>query len=379
MIFSSGKAVLEDCSSYTGDYALPDSDPIRVDDLHSERPAAKAAHGRAGQHAVSAPANNASKRKSDSTAAVADTKRRRSSAPAPTAAQAGQGHQVRSARATNGLQNGHHKGPPVAGNGRNGAVLFGTTASDMKAAQQQLDLGDQNVIQETPEESMHEDLGQNAAREHYERAAHAAATHAGGSGRGRGQSRGAPDKRADGVLVLQVEVQQLRERAKLTGLLESEVASLQQTLEERVQHANKADEQLAALKQQLSDLRAALEREQACVVEARALKDTAFQRESNCERRLQAVAQQSEEEIGKLKKEVSMLQHKENEAQSSRDAFQARSKHLEHELSLAHVARTRDVAALQSRCSDLAKEKVCFLLCIIYAISDVISSGALAS
>jgi hypothetical protein len=358
-------SVLAECSSYTGDYSLPESDPIKVDDLHAERPAAKPATA---GHAVSAPANSAGKRKSPTRTAGTEcyAKRRRSSAPAPSAPtaaqQAGHGHPT---GATDRHQDAHHKAPLLRGNG---VLQFGTTTADMLAAQQQLELGDHHVLQETPDANMPEDMGQNAARRNLENnrvsTVHATAAQLGG-GSGNAHIRSVPARRQDGVFVPEVEVQQLRERAQIVGRLESEVASLQQTLEERVQHANKAEEQLAAMRQQVSDLKAALEREQACAAEARTLKDEALQRESNCERRLQAAAKQSEEELERLRKEVQMLQQRVYEAESSKGLLQHRSKQLEHELSLAQAARTREMTELQSRCSDLAKEKVCVQFCML--------------
>ena len=262
------------CSSYTGDYALPDSDPIRIEDLHVERAPCKAVNGRAGKHAVSAPTSNSGKRKSGSTAVV-DTKRRRSSAPDPAAANTGQARQSRATRAAQGLLGNHKKGASVGGGARNGgAAGLGATLSDMKGAKQQFDLNEHHVVQETPEDSIHEDLGHTGAK-----------------------SARAVVQQENGVLVPELEVQQLRERALLTGRLESEVASLQQTLQERVQHANKSDEQVAALKRQVGDLQAALAREQACVREAHAARAAALQRESDCQRRFNNAAQQSEEEL----------------------------------------------------------------------------------
>ena len=186
----------------------------------------------AAKHGVSAPASTAgaSKRKSASTAAAAapvDTKRRRSSAPVPAAAAAtGQGRHSRSVRAANGLLTNRDTGAPVSICGRTpprngGAAVQRTTPAEMKAAQQQVDMNGCHVVQETPEESMHDDVHHDVTRD----CRIQQGTGAGGAtavayaldgSRDRPQTkRDVAAQQDSGVLVPEVEVQQLRERAQV--------------------------------------------------------------------------------------------------------------------------------------------------------------------
>lgn len=347
---SRGNSLLHDghdCSSYSGEYALPDSDPIRVEDLQIGRPTsakAKAKNVAGGKH-VSAPAANANKRKSHSAAAALDTKRRRSSAPAPAAAQYGNRENAGDRTAGNGLLQTKHVAPSERA--RKEACII---HADENVAHKQPNM-DKRIIHETPEVSLHDDvtlLGGAGS-------AHIAESHSGKAG---GKSKNAPARRDKSEMLSNAEVEELRHQAQLTIRLESEVASLQQTLQERVQHANAADEQVVNLKLQINDLQAALTREKACLSEARMLKDAALRREAGCERRLQAAAQQTTE-LGKMKNDAVVQQNRIHEAESARDKLQARAAQLQHELTLAQSARTRDVSELQSRANDLSKEKVC--------------------
>ena len=109
---------------------------------------------------------------------------------------------------------------------------------------------------------------------------------------------------------------------------------------------------------QVSDLESSLAREKACAAEARTARDAAAARESECHKRFSNAAQQSEEEVGRLKAEVAALQRREREGGSCREKLLASMKRVETELSLAQAARAQDTAALQAQCSELTKEKV---------------------
>lgn len=102
-------------------------------------------------------------------------------------------------------------------------------------------------------------------------------------------------------------------------------------------------------------------REKACAAEARGARDAAAARESESHKRFSNAAQQSEEEVGRLTAEVAALQRREREGGSCREKLLASLKRAETELSLAQAARAQDTAALQTQCSELAREKVMLL------------------
>lgn len=96
-----------------------------------------------------------------------------------------------------------------------------TTPPEMKAAQQQVDMNGCHVVQETPEESMHDDLHHDVTRgcsiqQGTGAGGATAAAYALDGGRGRPQTkRAVAVQQNSGVLVPEAEVQKLRERAQV--------------------------------------------------------------------------------------------------------------------------------------------------------------------